>query len=280
MLVFYDDRQQVESNESVSPSAGKPKLVLESWKKLGFPIDIKKVTPLTVDEICLAHDPDYVNGVINCELLNGFDNKNKEVAASLTWTTGSFASAAIYAYKNKQCTFSPTSGFHHAHYSSPMGFCTFSGLTIAAIILNKFHGAKKIGIIDLDSHVGNGTLNTIAKTNSQDFIIQYSIGYYNINPMNNEQWLHDLPSLISDNFSDCDIIFYQAGMDSHIDDPFVTSGFFTDSQIYQRDKIVYQTCNKFNIPVVTNLAGGYQTPVEKVIALHDMTVMAYHEVYK
>ncbi|OJJ15383.1 histone deacetylase [marine bacterium AO1-C] len=277
MKVFYNKQQVVESIVVDSPSARKPKLVLQSWKKLGYPMEIMKVRPLTVDELCLAHDPAYVRGILRGNIKNGFDNKSKEIAKSLLWTTGSFASAAAHAYQHRESTFSPTSGFHHAHYDQAAGFCTFSGLTIAAILIKKRFGAKKIGILDLDSHSGDGTDQTLYKTGHEDLVEHYSLGYDDVDIYNNEQWLTNLPDLIRERFSDCEVLFYQAGVDCHIDDPEVDKGHFTTEQIAERERIVYTTCRELELPVVTNLAGGYQKPIEKVIRLHDLTAIAFYE---
>ena len=278
MLVFYDDRQQVDGMQGFSPSAGKPKLVLESWKS-NHPVTIMPVTPLTEEQFCYAHDPEYVTGVLSCAIDNGFSNRSKDIAESLPWTSGSFVSAAVYAFENEICTFSPTSGFHHAEYEEGMGFCTFSGLTITAIILNEDYGAKKVGILDLDSHYGNGTDDTIKQTGYGNVIRHYTIGKYKVKKHNVGEWLENLPKLLDFLYSDCDIILYQAGVDSHEDDPHVDSGHFSDEQIYQRDKMVFEFSKERGIPVVSNLAGGYQEPVSKVIRLHDYLAQAYHDVY-
>ncbi|WP_338764222.1 histone deacetylase [Bernardetia sp. ABR2-2B] len=278
MKVFYNKQQTAKVLISDSPSARKPKLVLQSWKKLGYPIEIMKVRPLTVDELCLAHEPSYVQGILKGRIKNGFGNKSKEIAKSLLWTNGSFVSAATHAYQHRESTFSPTSGFHHACYDQAAGFCTFSGLTIAAILLKKRFGAKKIGILDLDSHSGDGTDQTLQKTGYTDLVEHYSLGYDDVNIYNNQDWLNNLSDLIRNRFSDCEILFYQAGVDCHMDDPEVDSGHFTTEQIAERERIVYTTCRELKLPVVTNLAGGYQKPIEKVIHLHNLVAVAFHEV--
>lgn len=277
MLVFYNKNQCVKEDVGYSPSANKAKLVVQAWKQMGCPITINKIRALSVDEIAVAHDPNYVRGILSGKIKNGFGNKSLNVAKSLQWTTGSFLCAAVHAYQHKVNTFSPTSGFHHAGYNYANGFCTFSGLTIAAILLKKQCKAKRIGILDLDSHSGDGTMDTIYKTNSEDFITQYSLGYYDVQKHNNVEWLENLPQLIKEQFANCDILFYQAGVDCHEDDPEVDSGHFTTDQIYMRDRLVYSTCSELNIPVVTNLAGGYQKPVDKVIDLHCLTAKAFQD---
>jgi len=274
MLVFYNKAQQVDGNQGLSPSAGKPKLVLQSWRKLDVKIERGKVRPLSVDQLSLAHERSYVQGVLAGRIENGFGNTSGQVAKSLRWTTGSFLSAAVHAMRYRVCTFSPTSGFHHACYSHAAGFCTFSGLTIAAIVLLKQHSAKRIGILDLDSHAGDGTDETLAKTGYADSVEHYSLGYHDVNQYNNQEWIDDLPNLIRTRFRDCDVLFYQSGVDCHIDDPYVDSGQFSNRQIRLREETVFGTCREMQLPVVTNLAGGYQTPIQKVLKLHDFTALA------
>lgn len=274
MLVFYNKSQQVDGRQGLSPSAGKPKLVLQSWRNTGVNIERGKVRPLSVDQLSLAHERSYVNGILAGRIENGFGNTNGQVAKSLRWTTGSFLSAAVHAMRHRVCTFSPTSGFHHACYSHAAGFCTFSGLTIAAIVLLTEHSAKRVGILDLDSHAGDGTDDTLCRTGYANSVEHYSLGYHDVNEDNNQQWIDGLADLIRTRFCECDVLFYQSGVDCHVDDPFVVSGRFSTTQIRLREEIVFATCRELQLPVVTNLAGGYQTPIQKVLELHDFTALA------
>ena len=77
------------------------------------------------------------------------------------------------------------------------------------------------------------------------------------------------------------MILYQAGADPHVDDPL--GGMLTSSQMYERDKLVFETARERGVPVVWNLAGGYQTPIEKVLELHLTTAklsMVYGKIGK
>lgn len=278
LLVFYHKKQSVTEKIGYSPSAKKPKLVVQAWKQLGYPVQLMKTRALSIEEIAVAHDKDYVKGILSGKLKNGFGNKSLSVAKSLPWTTGSFFSAAVHAYQNRVCTFSPTSGFHHAGYNYSKGFCTFNGLAIAALLLKKYHKAQKIGILDLDAHSGDGTDQILYKTNSTTFIQHYSLGEHEVRKHNNVEWLEQLPTLIEQYFADCEVLFYQAGVDCHENDPEVHSGHFTTEQLCTRDQLVYATCKSLNLPVVTNLAGGYQKPLQKVIDLHGLTARAFWEV--
>ena len=92
-----------------------------------------------------------------------------------------------------------------------------------------------------------------------------------------DDWLDALPQLIEDRFNQCDLVLYQAGADSHIDDPL--GGRFTTGQFRRRDQIVFQKLSELGIPVVWNLAGGYQEPIEKVLKLHTITAEEFHATF-
>ena len=56
-------------------------------------------------------------------------------------------------------------------------------------------------------------------------------------------------------------------------------GFLTTEQLLERDRLVFRSTALHGIPVVWNLAGGYQHPVAKVIAIHANTMQACVEAY-
>ena len=70
----------------------------------------------------------------------------------------------------------------------------------------------------------------------------------------------------------CDIVLYQAGADPHVDDPL--GGFLTTTQLATRDWKVFDGLRQHGIPVAWDLAGGYQTPLSKVIEIHVNTFRA------
>lgn len=53
----------------------------------------------------------------------------------------------------------------------------------------------------------------------------------------------------------------------------------TAEQLARRDRIVFEGCREIGVPVVVNLAGGYQKPVEKVVQLHVNTLRALSGVW-
>jgi acetoin utilization deacetylase AcuC-like enzyme len=195
------------------------------------------------------------------------------VAASLPWTCGSFLSAARAALSNGLVACSPTSGFHHAGVDSAHGYCTFNGLMVAAFALKSEGLVQRIGILDCDQHYGDGT-QEIIDHHGIDWIHHVSHEYTLVSEA--EQFLANLATVVR-SFSSCDLLMFQAGADPHREDPL--GGFLTSKQLARRDFIVFSVAKQMGLPVVWNLAGGYQEPVEKVLAIHSATLRACMAVY-
>lgn len=250
--------------------------MLESWQNLGFPLQVIEPVPLTFDDFCLAHDPEYVRGVLDCTISNGFGTRSEQVAASLPWTNGSMVSAALDALQNGGAVASLSSGFHHSGHAFGGGFCSYNGLMIAAIKA-KQAGAGRVGILDLDQHAGNGTKDIIEKLGIE-YVDHWSLGYSDVwEGEKAAAHLVELPTMMRDLFGECDLLLYQAGGDSCIEDPL--GGVYTVEQMRERDGIVFETCREMGLPVAICLGGGYASPFRKVLDLHDQTAVEWNRVY-
>lgn len=265
--VYYSPRQ-VSCPQSTSPSPRKPALVVADWIEQGLPIRIVEPLPASREQIALAHAPAYVDGILNCELMNGFRGRQKEVADSLPWTCGSLLSAARGALSNGLVACSPSSGFHHAGYESGYGYCTFNGLMVAALALRAEGKVRRVGILDCDQHYGDGTAEIMATLNI-DWIEHVSQEHWN--PDEAGPFMAGLPEVVR-SFAGCDLLIYQAGADPHINDPL--GGFLTTKELVERDRIVFSIAKTIGVPVVWNLAGGYQEPLSRVLDIHRNTLFA------
>ncbi len=252
--VFYTPKM-VAPSLSFSPSSMKPEKVVTAWQTSGIPVEIIDVPPISVEDICLAHDEEFVRNILEGKLQNGFGNCQAQIAATLFYTNGSMRDAAKYAIENGIVAASPTSGFHHAQWEYASGYCTFNGLMITAQWLLKNGYSKRIGIIDCDYHYGDGTDQIIGKLNLHGQIKHFTAGREFQYPDHASAFYDKLYDTIRF-MQDCDVILYQAGADPHIDDPL--GGFLTTAQLYQRDLRMFTECRQRGIPVAWNLAGGYQ----------------------
>ena len=264
----YFSTKQLSNPTTSSPSPRKPANVVADWIDQAFPIRIVDPVPTTREQIALAHDRSYVDGVLDCRLPNGFRGHERDVADSLLWTTGSLLSAARCALSNGTVSCSPTSGFHHAGYRSAFGYCTFNGLVITALILRAEGKVERVGILDHDQHYGDGTASIVDEL-AIDWIRHVSQEYSDASAA--KRFVDDLPEVVR-RFADCDLLIYQAGADQHLNDPL--GGFLTTAELLERDRIVFSVANEVGIPVVWNLAGGYQHPLENVLEIHRNTMAA------
>lgn len=267
--VFYTPKMVADA-ESFSPSAKKPALVVDAWQEAGLPMRIHEPAPATQADFELAHDADYVRGVLAGERANGFGNRLPAVAASLPYTTGAMVDAARLACQSGGVTCAPVSGFHHAGYAHGGGFCTFNGLVVAARKILQEKLAYRIMILDCDMHYGDGTddiIDTLGIDSTQ--IVHHTFGERFSSPHEADDYLLHLERVVEE-FSEVDLVLYQAGADVHVDDPL--GGVLDTEEMRRRDELVFQAAYAVGVPLTWNLAGGYQDPVSRVVALHLQTM--------
>jgi acetoin utilization deacetylase AcuC-like enzyme len=236
-----------------------------------FAVTLIQPEAIDLQSLERAHDPKYVQAIFTGEEFNGFGNKDMAVAESLRYTVGAMYEAAHLALMNKQVACAPVSGFHHAGYDFGGGFCTFNGLMVTLYKLRERGLIKRAAILDLDMHFGNGTENIIGTLGSRSWIEHFTGSFI---PTQADELLENLEEVIRQLVEGADILLYQAGADSHIDDPL--GGYLTTTQMRKRDRIVFETCKKLGVPVAWNLAGGYsrdsEGSIEPVLALHRTTM--------
>ncbi len=277
--VFYAETMVADS-ESYSPSAAKPKAVVAAWQEFGFPMTLKEPVPASLEQFELAHDEVYVEEVLTCATENGFGNRSPAVASSLPYTSGAMLAAAREALGNGLVAVAPCSGFHHAGYDHGGGYCTFNGLMVTALTLIDEGLVRRVGILDLDQHWGDGTQNIIDHLGAKDRLRHYHPRMDVRGTYDAARFLRMLPDTVR-KFGDCDIVLYQAGADPHIDDPL--GGWLTTKQLQTRDRLVFEGLAELGVPVAWNLAGGYQRDktgsIRPVLQIHESTMKECVQVY-
>ena len=218
--VFYSEDMISYSAYRISPSVTKPRFVAEALLKSGLPVEFQVPEPCSLLDLYQVHDRGYVDGVLSLEIRNGFGSCEKDVADSLVYTTGAMMDAAKYAIKNKTVAAALCSGFHHAFLDYGGGFCTFNGLVIAAMYLLDAELAKKIVIVDCDQHYGDGTQSLLGLHRLEAQVLHITFGEWFHSRRDAPAYLNRVNQLGDDFFKfKPDVILYQAGADSHRDDP-------------------------------------------------------------
>lgn len=277
--VVYSQLMLAESGHGVSPSSMKPAAVAQALKTADFPVDFIEPEPVTVEDFQRVHDPRFVQAVLSGREDNGFGNRSADIARSLPYTSGSLLTGALKALGPSRplVVASLSSGFHHATFDHAAGFCTFNGLMVAAAYLIQNEHLARIAIIDADYHYGNGTDDILERTGLSANVYHFSFGKTYKRPDQADLYLEKMASLEGDlsRFAP-ELILYSAGVDTHIEDPL--GGLLTTEQIGTRDETMFAIAKRLGIPIVFNLAGGYQRDadggISKVVKLHLNTFSA------
>ncbi len=139
-------------------------------------------------------------------------------------------------------------------------------------------GADPAALAKLEArlHYGNGTDNIIRARDCEDWVLHFTAGIEWHRPAQAREFLSEKLPDVLEWFRDklVDIVLYQAGADSHIDDPY--GGWLTTAELRERDAMVFDYLSARDIPVAWNLAGGYQVEkdgsIPKVLEIHDNTM--------
>ena len=256
--------------QGYSPSAAKPAAVMAAWQAQWPQLQVRMPMPASRRDLCRAHDSDFVDGVLSLRLPNGFGTHRAEVMASLPFTSGALLTAARWALEAGCAVAAPVSGFHHASWDEAQAFCTFNGLMVTALALRAERPGLRVGILDYDYHYGDGTEDILDHV-GRDGIVHVTAGADWREGCDARAFLENITSDIA-RLAECDLVLYQAGADPHIDDPL--GGFLTTPQLALRDWRVFAGLRERGTPVAWVLAGGYQTPLWKVVSIHVNTMRA------
>ncbi len=248
------------------------------------------------ETVYLAHDKTYVDDLLDLQLdpkmvrRIGFPMSKSLVDRELYLIDGTIK-ACKEAFKYG-VAFNTAGGTHHAGRDFGEGFCLLNDQAVAAAYLYEHKLAKKILIIDLDVHQGNGTAHIFE---DHPDIITFSIHGEKNFPFKKEKSHFDLALTdgIDDmayldilvkalekvmDFAEPEFVFYQAGVDVLATDKL---GKFNLSPFgcKQRDIMVFQCCKERGIPVEVSMGGGYSPQIKDIVNAHVNTYRSAIDVF-
>lgn len=183
-------------------------------------------------------------------------------------------------------------GTHHAFTYKGEGFCLLNDQAIAATYILQNNLARKILIIDLDVHQGNGTAQIFRE---EPRVFTFSMHGAHNYPMHKEQSDLDigLPDFVADSFYlktlevnlnnlleqvQPDFIFYQSGVDILETDALGRLSITRDG-CKTRDKMVLHAALVNKIPIVCSMGGGYSKDFRDIIEAHANTYRLAQEIF-
>jgi len=183
-------------------------------------------------------------------------------------------------------------GTHHSFTNRGEGFCILNDFAIAANYLLHHQLAKKILIVDLDVHQGNGTAQIFQNNEN---VFTFSVHGAKNYPVRKEKSDLDigLPDKTEDRFYldtvqkvlpqlldkvQPDFIFYLAGVDILATDKLGRLA-VSRQGCKQRDTFVLELCKKNNIPVAVSMGGGYSVKIADIVEAHANTFRVAQNIY-
>lgn len=251
---------------------------------------------MPMDWIYQTHDLGYVERLLNLQLSKseirktGFQLSKQLIDREIHIMHGS-VQAAVYA-KKFGISMNIAGGTHHAFTDRGEGFCLLNDIAIAANYLLSENLAKRILVVDLDVHQGNGTAEICSKNKQVFTFSMHGASNY---PMHKEQSDLDigLPDkmedasylkILKDNFYplldkfEPDFLIYQSGVDVLATDKLGRLG-MTIQGCKERDKVVLEAAHRHHIPIMCCMGGGYSEKISHIIEAHANTYRLAQEIY-
>ncbi|MAW22576.1 MAG: histone deacetylase [Euryarchaeota archaeon] len=241
---------------------------------------IREPRQISKDSLLLAHDSTYVDEFLEQKL----SEKEMRRIGLTPWTpkmidrtlclTGGALEATIHAVEYGGITGNMAGGTHHAHRDFGSGYCIFNDLAISAMYAIEKLGIKRVAILDLDVHQGDGTatiLSNEARTRtisvhcSTNFPFRKSISDFDL-PVEPKAGDELFMEKVREAVEQCvdfqpELVLYQAGVDG-LEQDHLGKLCVTREGMQERNQYVFEKMLQNRIPTVIFMGGGYSKPIE------------------
>jgi acetoin utilization deacetylase AcuC-like enzyme len=246
--------------------------------------------------ILAVHDPEYYYDLLNITLDQkaarkiGFPLSEVLVEREITIADGTIK-ASEFALQYG-IAMNIAGGTHHAYTNKGEAFCMLNDQAIGARYLQNKGLAKKILIVDLDVHQGNGTAEIFQNDNSVFTFSMHGKNNYPFrkeksdldialeNDTDNKMYLDilrkTLPKLVNE--QQPDFIYYLCGVDVISTDKLGKLG-LTVEGCKARDRFVLNYCKQHNIPVMCSMGGGYSPDIKTIVDAHANTFRLAQDIF-
>ena len=287
-VLFYTDRYEIPLLEGHRFPIQKYRMLRELLAVDG--LFRFEAAPLAEREVIeLAHDREYVeaflNGTLSAQAIRriGFpwsEGLVKRTLASVGGTLAATKEALVNSWGGNLA-----GGTHHAFRGKGSGFCVFNDIAVAIQWLRTTGQAKRIAVVDLDVHQGDGTaqifqdeadvltLSLHCEVNFPFRKQQSKIDVALPEGMSDEEYLRILDEVLPRVFEfRPEVVFYQSGVDVLASDTLGKLQLSPDG-VRQRDERVISEAKQAGVPLVVTIGGGYSKPIELTAQAHATTYL-------
>jgi acetoin utilization protein AcuC len=162
-IVYHEDYNKYDLGTDHPLIGNKPKATMDFLKEKSILSEFQIFTPnkATEADLLRVHDPVYVNHIKELSKTGGWLSEDTPAPKGIFEVASLAAGGSMFAgeklFEGYSLAVNPLGGFHHASKGHSSGFCFFNDIAIAIEYLRKKQNLKRIMIIDLDVHHGNGT---------------------------------------------------------------------------------------------------------------------------
>jgi acetoin utilization deacetylase AcuC-like enzyme len=253
--------------------------------------DLHEAPAASWDDLRLVHDPGYVDAVANGTLPGEAQRRigfpwSPQMVERARRSVGATIAAAHVALEDGVAA-NLAGGTHHGFADRGEGFCVFNDVAVAARVLQRDGRARRIAVVDLDVHQGNGTAAIFA---GDETVFTFSMHGEKNFPFRKET--SDLDVALPDGTGDDaylellrshlavvlnghqpDFVFYLAGADPYEGDRLGRLT-LTIAGLSTRDEMVFDACRRRSVPVAVTMSGGYANDINAIVTIHANTIRA------
>jgi len=252
---------------------------------------------VSVDQLCLAHETDYVHRVIAGKLSHaeikriGFPWSERMVERSRRSSGATLAAARVALTEGVSVNLA--GGTHHAMRGAGEGYCVFNDAAVAIRTLVHEGIIARAAVIDCDVHQGNGTADILGRDpnvftfsihGEKNFPLRKTPSHLDIDLPDGtaeEAYLSALQIGLQKTLAagPFDLIVYLAGADPYERDHLGRLK-LTKQGLRMRDAIVLGTLVQNQIPVAIAMAGGYAPDIQDIVDIHANTIAIASSMYQ
>jgi acetoin utilization deacetylase AcuC-like enzyme len=180
-------------------------------------------------------------------------------------------------------------GTHHAFPEHGSGFCIFNDCAVAARVLMAERAVRRLMVVDLDVHQGDGTaaifagdrrVFTLSAHCGSNFPLHKQRSDVDLpldDGLEDDAYLRAIGDLLPDLLDQVrpDLVLYNAGVDPHRQDR-LGRLCLSATGLLNRDRLVIDACLRRHIPVATVIGGGYDE-LEPLVERHSLVFRAAAE---
>ena len=257
---------------------------------------LQEAPAASLDDLLRVHDADYVQRVMDGSLSAA---EQREIG--FPWNPGmplrarqsvGATLAATEAALQDGVAINLGGGTHHAGRDAGGGYCVFNDVACAAQKELDEGRARRVLVLDLDVHQGNGTaaifagrtdVFTLSLHGEKNFPFRKVASHLDVDlpdDCGDTTYLHALQQALretAERFPAPDLAFFLAGADPHEGDRLGRLR-LSSSAMAERDAMAFAALS--GVPTVMLMAGGYPTDLEAMLSVQTSSVHSAFEAWQ